>query len=168
VPYIRHERGSSSCCHFSSQISSRCHCLRDQTVENSSSSHTHSLCARAMFIGSFERRPGPCRSQSCVVVHCGLKKNLPFDVSSFFIATTMAEENTESSTTASTPSEQQKQQQLPTASEPPITKEQQTEMLADEDPLLISQSLTYVTDDGSVLHSFQSAPFSTSEKKITL
>mmetsp|Transcript_10447 Transcript_10447/g.16387 ORF Transcript_10447/g.16387 Transcript_10447/m.16387 type:complete len:267 (-) Transcript_10447:87-887(-) len=30
----------------------------------------------------------------------------------------------------------------------------------DEDPLLISQSLTYVTDDGSVLHSFQSAPFS--------
>jgi hypothetical protein len=36
------------------------------------------------------------------------------------------------------------------------------EMLADEDPLLISQSLTYVTDDGSTLHSFASAPFSTS------
>jgi len=35
------------------------------------------------------------------------------------------------------------------------------EMLADEDPLLISQSLTYVTDDGGILHSFQSAPFST-------
>ena len=34
-------------------------------------------------------------------------------------------------------------------------------MLADEDPLLISQSLTYVTDDGGILHSFQSAPFST-------
>lgn len=33
-------------------------------------------------------------------------------------------------------------------------------MLADEDPLLISQSLTYVTDDGSTLHSFHSAPFS--------
>ena len=32
--------------------------------------------------------------------------------------------------------------------------------ILDEDPLLISQSLTYVTDDGSVLHSFQSAPFS--------
>jgi hypothetical protein len=32
--------------------------------------------------------------------------------------------------------------------------------IVDEDPLLISQSLTYVTDDGSVLHSFQSAPFS--------
>ena len=30
----------------------------------------------------------------------------------------------------------------------------------DEDPLMISQTLTYVTDDGSVLHSFQSAPFS--------
>jgi hypothetical protein len=32
--------------------------------------------------------------------------------------------------------------------------------ILDEDPLLISQTLTYVTDDGSVLHSFQSAPFS--------
>jgi hypothetical protein len=34
------------------------------------------------------------------------------------------------------------------------------EHIVDEDPLLISQSLTYVTDDGSVLHSFQSASFS--------
>jgi hypothetical protein len=43
-----------------------------------------------------------------------------------------------------------------------LTEEQQrkAEMMADEDPLLISQSLTYVTDDGGVLHSFQSAPFS--------
>jgi hypothetical protein len=32
--------------------------------------------------------------------------------------------------------------------------------IVDEDPLLISQSLTYVTDDGSVLHTFQSSPFS--------
>ena len=32
--------------------------------------------------------------------------------------------------------------------------------IVDEDPLLISQTLTYVTDDGEVLHSFQSAPFS--------
>jgi hypothetical protein len=32
--------------------------------------------------------------------------------------------------------------------------------MMDEDPLLISQTLTYVTDDGSVLHSFESAPFS--------
>jgi hypothetical protein len=32
--------------------------------------------------------------------------------------------------------------------------------IVDEDPLLISQTLTYVTDDGSVLHTFQSAPFS--------
>jgi hypothetical protein len=31
--------------------------------------------------------------------------------------------------------------------------------MLDEDPLLISQTLTYVTDDGSVLHAFQSAPF---------
>lgn len=42
------------------------------------------------------------------------------------------------------------------------TKQQQQLMLADEDPLLISQSLTYVTDDGGTLHSFQSAPLSTS------
>jgi hypothetical protein len=32
--------------------------------------------------------------------------------------------------------------------------------IVDEDPLLISQTLTYVTDDGSVIHSFQSDPFS--------
>ena len=47
-----------------------------------------------------------------------------------------------------------------------ITRTRSTEMvednnpILDEDPLLISQSLTYVTDDGSVLHSFQSMPFS--------
>lgn len=29
-----------------------------------------------------------------------------------------------------------------------------------DDPLLIAQTLTYVTDDGSVLLSFTSAPFS--------
>ncbi|CAB9523226.1 expressed unknown protein [Seminavis robusta] len=39
-------------------------------------------------------------------------------------------------------------------------KKQQQEMMLDEDPLLISQTLTYVTDDGSVLHSFQSSSFS--------
>lgn len=39
-------------------------------------------------------------------------------------------------------------------------RKQQQEMMLDEDPLLISQTLTYVTDDGSVLHSFQSAVFS--------
>lgn len=38
-------------------------------------------------------------------------------------------------------------------------RKEQQEMMLDEDPLLISQTLTYVTDDGSVLHSFQSAPF---------
>ncbi len=48
-------------------------------------------------------------------------------------------------------------------------QKQKAEMLADEDPLLISQSLTYVTDDGSVLHSFHSAPFSTSKwEKVNL
>lgn len=54
--------------------------------------------------------------------------------------------------------------QAPGNTTPPVAltidKQQKAEMLADEDPLLISQSLTYVTDDGSVLHSFQSAPFS--------
>lgn len=40
-------------------------------------------------------------------------------------------------------------------------KQQQAEMIADDDPLLISQSLTYVTDDGGTLLTFQSAPFST-------
>jgi hypothetical protein len=40
-------------------------------------------------------------------------------------------------------------------------QQQKSEMLADEDPLLISQSLTYVTDDGGTLHSFNSSPFST-------
>ena len=39
-------------------------------------------------------------------------------------------------------------------------KRQQQEMMLDEDPLLISQTLTYVTDDGSVLHSSQSPNFS--------
>ncbi len=35
-----------------------------------------------------------------------------------------------------------------------------TQYIVDEDPLLIAQTLTYVTDDGSVVSSFQSAPFS--------
>lgn len=39
--------------------------------------------------------------------------------------------------------------------------EQTTDIIADEDPLLISQSLTYVTDDGGILHSFRSARLST-------
>jgi hypothetical protein len=47
------------------------------------------------------------------------------------------------------------------ATGPQLTeKQQKAQMLADEDPLLISQSLTYVTDDGSTLHSFESAPYS--------
>ena len=33
-----------------------------------------------------------------------------------------------------------------------------------DDPLLIAQTLTYVTDDGSVLLSFTSAPFSFGER----
>jgi hypothetical protein len=39
-------------------------------------------------------------------------------------------------------------------------QQQKAEMIADEDPLLISQSLTYVTDDGGTLHTFQAANFS--------
>jgi hypothetical protein len=42
----------------------------------------------------------------------------------------------------------------------PILQQQKAAMLADEDPLLISQSLTYVTDDGSTLHTFHAAPLS--------
>lgn len=38
-------------------------------------------------------------------------------------------------------------------------QQKKADMMADEDPLLISQSLTYVTDDGGILHSFHSAPF---------
>mmetsp|Transcript_38528 Transcript_38528/g.78673 ORF Transcript_38528/g.78673 Transcript_38528/m.78673 type:complete len:118 (-) Transcript_38528:732-1085(-) len=44
------------------------------------------------------------------------------------------------------------QQQLP-----------QQQQIDPDDPLLIAQSLTYVTDDGSVNVSFASAPFSTCE-----
>ena len=40
------------------------------------------------------------------------------------------------------------------------TPQQQTEMVLDEDPLLIAQTLTYVTDDNSVIFSFNSAPAS--------
>ena len=39
--------------------------------------------------------------------------------------------------------------------------QQQQPIVDPDDPLLIAQSLTYVTDDGSVLLSYQSAPFST-------
>jgi len=38
--------------------------------------------------------------------------------------------------------------------------------IVDEDPLLISQSLTYVTDDGSTLHTFRSSPFSMGKCEI--
>jgi hypothetical protein len=41
----------------------------------------------------------------------------------------------------------------------------QAAMLDGEDPLLISQSLTYVTDDGETLHSFNSAPLSTGKSR---
>jgi hypothetical protein len=37
-----------------------------------------------------------------------------------------------------------------------------------DDPLLIAQTLTYVTDDGSVLLSFTSAPFSFGELALVL
>jgi hypothetical protein len=47
-------------------------------------------------------------------------------------------------------------------------QQQQSEMIEDEDPLLISQSLTYVTDDGGTLHSFHSAPFSAGTRFIAV
>jgi len=50
--------------------------------------------------------------------------------------------------------------------DPIIAQQQKAAMLADEDPLLISQSLTYVTDDGSTLHSFHSSPLSTSKCQV--
>lgn len=57
----------------------------------------------------------------------------------------------------------------PSTAVPPLTEQQKrAEMLADEDPLLISQSLTYVTDDGSVLHSFQSAPYSAGKYSLPM
>ena len=63
----------------------------------------------------------------------------------------------ETDTSKSTPLDPEKQDSNTQADKDKV------EMIADEDPLLISQSLTYVTDDGSVLHSFASAPFSTSK-----
>lgn len=47
----------------------------------------------------------------------------------------------------------------------PISQQQKAAMLADEDPLLISQSLTYVTDDGSTLHTFHAAPLSNGKQE---
>jgi hypothetical protein len=38
--------------------------------------------------------------------------------------------------------------------------QQTQQMVMDEDPLLIAQTLTYVTDDNSVILSFKSAPAS--------
>ena len=58
------------------------------------------------------------------------------------------------------PSQQQQQPQQ--HQQQPQAKQ---EMIVDEDPLLIAQTLTYVTDDGSVVMSFQSAPFSWCKKK---
>ena len=54
---------------------------------------------------------------------------------------------------------------LSSSSQQQLSQKEKEIMLADEDPLLISQSLTYVTDDGEILHSFYSAPFSTGTKQ---
>eukprot|EP00542_Grammatophora_oceanica_P010536 CAMPEP_0194037742 /NCGR_PEP_ID=MMETSP0009_2-20130614/10062_1 /TAXON_ID=210454 /ORGANISM="Grammatophora oceanica, Strain CCMP 410" /LENGTH=256 /DNA_ID=CAMNT_0038680007 /DNA_START=20 /DNA_END=790 /DNA_ORIENTATION=- len=45
-----------------------------------------------------------------------------------------------------------------------VARNAQQELIIDEDPLLIAQTLTYVTDDGSVVSSYQAAPFSLSFK----
>lgn len=51
----------------------------------------------------------------------------------------------------------QQQQPLPTD---PVTPGMEGGSIDPDDPLLIAQTLTYVTDNGSVLQSFSSAPFS--------
>jgi hypothetical protein len=48
------------------------------------------------------------------------------------------------------------------------TQQRQQEIDIHEDPLLIAQTLTYVTDDGSVLASFQSAPASWGKQKYRI
>lgn len=49
---------------------------------------------------------------------------------------------------------------------PPQQQPQQTTMIDPDDPLLIAQSLTYITDNGSIVASFQSAPFSFGETTL--
>ena len=76
--------------------------------------------------------------------------------------------NTPLGADATTQQQQHQQQQDPNSADYKMhqrTRSQQMvedhhEHIVDEDPLLISQSLTYVTDEGDVLHSFQSSPFS--------
>lgn len=69
------------------------------------------------------------------------------------------------------PANQTSQNQSPTEGQAPPQQTQQPlpeakdEMLVDDDPLLIAQTLTYVTDDGSVAMSFQQAPFTFGEHK---
>ncbi len=44
-------------------------------------------------------------------------------------------------------------------------QQQQTEQgMIDDDPLLIAQTLTYVTDDGDTIMTFNAAPFSTGKQ----
>jgi len=42
--------------------------------------------------------------------------------------------------------------------EPPSMNHEDVDMIDPDDPLLIAQSLTYVTDNGSVLLSYSTAP----------
>jgi hypothetical protein len=56
------------------------------------------------------------------------------------------------------PSQQQDEQDKPTNMQ---QENQQGGTIDPDDPLLIAQTLTYVTDNGSVVMSYSSAPFTT-------
>jgi hypothetical protein len=46
-------------------------------------------------------------------------------------------------------------------------QQQIEQVMIDDDPLLIAQTLTYVTDDGDTVLTFNSAPFSTGKQCAT-
>ena len=52
------------------------------------------------------------------------------------------------------PSQQEQQE------EPTMDQDNDSPIMDPDDPLLIAQTLTYVTDNGSVVMSYSSAPFS--------
>jgi hypothetical protein len=55
------------------------------------------------------------------------------------------------------------QEQAPEAT---MQEEPQNGTIDPDDPLLIAQTLTYVTDNGSIVMSYSSAPFSTGNNLI--
>ena len=101
----------------------------------------------------------PRLSRFWTIVHrfCWLLERLPL---------TMATPPTdEASSSETNTNNNTNTESLSSSSQQQLSQKEKEIMLADEDPLLISQSLTYVTDDGEILHSFYSAPFSTGTKQ---